>query len=353
MKWRIGAIALGLSALPVVLLLPEIVGSTPEVPLFPGPGPQVRSRGRTALDIVRWNETCETCHVSEARAWKASRHHQSFDNGAFTAALDRELPSGRAFCRACHAPEAIESGAADEASSMGVACVTCHAPLGPILATGDGSTEAPHGLFRTRAFAGADACKRCHEFEFPNSTDGALMQRTVSEQAETEMEAPCVSCHMRRPDRPSHAFAGGYDEALVRSSLAVRASETGCHVRVEIASTLATHAVPTGDLFRRLVVEVVPRAQDGSSLAAIRRYLSRHFDRSTGRQREIGDDRPRRAPRTIDVEVEPGACGRGGTVRVAYERVAFNPDDDESRAIVESAFDVTNTELTVEAEARR
>jgi hypothetical protein len=321
-----------------------------EILLFPGPGPQARSRDRSASDVVRWNTGCETCHEAEAAAWRQSRHHLAFTNAAFTDSLAREPDETRAFCRGCHAPEAIDRGAPDAASELGVACVTCHVPLGPVLTsdkTADGAKESPHGLVRAHSFASVDACAGCHEFDFPRHRDGdAAMQRTVSEHRAAQSEATCVGCHMRRNDRPSHAFAGGYDEDLVRSAIRASAKRDGSIVRVTLTPERVTHSVPTGDMFRRLAVEVVRRGGATDETPLARAYLSRHYTQAADRRIEIGDDRPHEDAMTVALEVPTHDADEALAFRVVYERVGFLRDDDESNAFVESAFIVAEGSVT-------
>lgn len=294
---------------------------------WPGPAPQLRARDKSAAEIVAWNAGCTSCHAAEAAAWRGSRHRHAFENEAFQEALAREPKSTKDFCIGCHAPE---SGHADsEAASLGVACVTCHTPLGPVLAS-SASGKAPHGTFASADFRSTSTCKRCHEFEFPrHGPGGGAMQRTISEHGAAGSEPTCVSCHMPS-GAESHAFPGGYDEPMLKKSLTVKVERRSCKAVVTLTPNGVTHAVPTGDLFRRLAVRLT--RGDGSSEM---RYLARHFTLQGGRRIEISDDRPHLGPREVGFSLG-NACDAPFSFDVRYQRVGFIAGDDEANATIES-----------------
>ena len=305
--------------------LSEAAPRSPSVLAWPGPAPQLRARDKSPREIVDWNAGCAGCHATEAAAWQGSRHGNAFSNEPFQRALEREPEHTRSFCVGCHAPEAQH--AASEAASLGVACITCHTPLGPVLATAS-SGKAPHATFASRDFRSVETCRRCHEFEFPRHGSG-LMQRTVGEHTESGAEATCVSCHMPS-GAASHSFPGGYDARLVKEALVVRAERRGCDAVITLTPQRASHAVPTGDLFRRLAVEVTP---DGAGPAT--RFLARHFVQHDGRRVEIADDRPHLGPRDVRFPLT-GRCDAPFSYRVSYQRVGFVPGDDEASATIDS-----------------
>ncbi len=306
---------------------------------LPGPGPQLRPQRLAAPEMVAWNGGCEHCHEAIASEWRTSRHHAAFTNGSFQAALEREPEATRAFCVGCHAPESRSAERPDAAAEIGVGCITCHVLAGPVVAA-DKSGHAPHATTATPGFRSAEACKSCHEFDFPgHRSRGASMQRTVSEHEASGSSLTCSSCHMpATAGHKSHAFPGGYDEALVRSALEVVVEQHGETARLTLTTKNVTHAVPTGDLFRRLAVEVIPVAVDGSRAEPVTRYLARHY-RGIGRERvEVDDDRPHLVPRTVVLDLPAQTRAGGFDWVVRYERVGFHPGDDEARAEVESAF---------------
>jgi hypothetical protein len=291
---------------------------------------------RNGWERVRINETCEGCHIEIAAEWRESRHHLAFTNGPFQRSLARESPALKPFCQGCHAPESNSLVAPSNlVAEMGIGCVTCHAPQGPVLAA-PGSASAPHALLRTEVFASDQACANCHNFLFPGKSGqaGLHMQRTADEHTPTAEGQTCVSCHLptengARPHK-SHRFPGGYDETMLKSAVDVRIErQDETHIRVSLQPRNVTHAFPTGDLFRRLAVEVVPDngVPDGGKTV----YLARHFVRGNG-MHEVSEDRVFQVEKAIEFDIQPGAV----RVRVSYERVGFQRSNDEHDAEVES-----------------
>jgi hypothetical protein len=300
---------------------------------WPGPAPQLRAQRESAAEIADWNAGCIGCHATEAAAWERSRHRNAFANTPFQSALAREPESTKSFCVGCHAPEARHG--ASEATALGVACITCHTPLGPVLASSS-SGRAPHATFASDEFRSLKTCARCHEFDFPrHGPEGGSMQRTIGEHRESGSEATCVSCHMPAGEE-SHAFPGGYDEALLKRSLRVRAERRGCNAVLTLTPNGVTHAVPTGDLFRRLAVRVT-----GSGRPSETRYLARHFVQRDGRRFEVSDDRPHLGAREVSFALT-GACDASFAFDVRYQRVGFVPGDDEANATVESEVELAS-----------
>jgi hypothetical protein len=88
------------------------------------------------------------------------------------------------------------------------------------------------------------------------------MQQTVDELAASALrESSCVSCHMPRlgpgPGHLSHRFLGGHDEVTLRQALTVEAQRLSASViRLILRPQQVGHALPTGDMFRRLQVRV-------------------------------------------------------------------------------------------------
>ena len=325
-----GALALAVGTVSVV----DTRGSTH--PPLPRPAPQLRAEP-TADSVLNRNASCVHCHPAEAAEWQSSRHRIAYTNGEFQRALAREPASGRSFCVRCHAPEAPTDGSASRAHEIGVACVTCHVPLGPVLAAPSRrpAARAPHGLLRTASFRTAEACAGCHEFEFPGNGHGKMMQRTVTEHRESaSADRGCAGCHMPTvgdgDDRHrSHSFPGGHDPELVRSALRIHAARPDPDlVRIELAPHDVTHAVPTGDLFRRLAVTV-----ESDDVKRVR-YLGRHFVPAPRGRNEVADNRVHLRPSVLEVVLPETAAGTEVRWSVRYERVAhFNGPDPEKATV--------------------
>lgn len=285
-------------------------------------------RADPADERSRLEQGCRSCHPEVAAQWQQSYHRQSYTDPDYAAALAREP---RRFCRGCHAPEAdARRPATGWAASSGVACVTCHLQ-GRVVLTGEGSgRRAPHALRRQADFA-AQLCPRCHEFEFPDRhrrERPELMQSTVSEHRDSGVAADCVDCHMQRRDgRRGHGFPGGHDAALVRGALQVQAERAGATLRLQLRPLRIGHALPTGDLFRRLLIEAVVEEGAGAGKATVvARALQRHFgmeQQQPGRWVKVTelDDRLVE-PTLVTLELPAAAAGRKVRWQVRYQRVA-------------------------------
>ncbi|NUP08066.1 MAG: hypothetical protein HOW73_18625 [Polyangiaceae bacterium] len=236
---------------------------------------------------VSANAGCERCHAQIAAEWRTSLHAQSWNDPVFLSAYAIEPLS---FCRSCHAPEAPLDDASSPARHLGVACITCHVP--------DGKSAGEHVTFASRA-ADAEGCASCHQFEFPEPQEAA-MQSTVEEHAASpHSDETCGGCHMRarpgaKPHR-DHSFRVWGDDKLLARSIAASARR-GLERTVEISLSAdgAGHAVPTGDMFRRL--EVRATAGDGAdALTAEPVTLARSFTRQRTEQGirriQVGDNR--------------------------------------------------------------
>jgi len=295
------------------------------------------------------NADCLGCHAAIAAEWAGSEHRSSFVDDAFTRAHAIEpLP----FCRGCHAPTASSKSMPSElAADMGVACTSCHVIDGALhAAPGDG--DGPHALVRTTAFASADACARCHQFDFP---DTALrlapepMQLTVTEHASSRFaQVACATCHMPWAGQGemlhrSHGFAASRDPAVVRSAVVVAgARPRATTIAVALAPGIVGHAFPTGDLLRRVAVYAQPLGAEAKRAKV--RYLARHFARVQDRpgivvRKAVTDDRVGvgEGPRIVELEL-PGAANEPIAWWVVYERVGHPRGRDERAAYVEGGI---------------
>ncbi len=277
---------------------------------------------------VSQNEGCVDCHADIASEWRGSLHRASFTDPIFQAALAAEP---RPFCRSCHAPEANpDSGGESARHAVGVGCVTCHIVEGRIVtARADPQSRPPHDVVVDPSFRGDAACARCHEFPFPEGGSG-LMQATVGEhRASARAQEPCAACHMK-PSTPggraSHAFDIRGPRGLLRSSIRASARRAGeSAIVVSLSARNPGHAVPTGDLFRRLEV----RASTDAGLEAKPETLARRFVvRPVGRDGSVtrvlvGDDRlpPSGAAREVTLLLGPGAQSSAVRWEVVYRRM--------------------------------
>ena len=234
-------------------------------------------------DRASANAACVKCHDDIANEWSSSLHKQAHTDPAYKRALALEPLD---FCRACHAPEADASHDAPKPlGDMGVACITCHVPdgsahAGTLAAPGSARSarKAPHVVLRNAEFATKSACANCHEFTFPHGRE--LMQSTIREHASAGTTASCANCHMPIVDGPKgrhrkHSFE--VTTEMIRTSVEARATREGSRATFTIAPRGVGHAVPTGDLFRRLVLRATVVDADGKPVESKRRYLTRHW----------------------------------------------------------------------------
>lgn len=266
--------------------------------------------GRTRTETTSPSERtsapagCATCHRAQAEEWRASLHSSAFTDADFQASFRAEPLR---FCFDCHAPSAKDE--ADRANAaMGVGCTSCHD-----VGTGHG---IEHVTSRT------SDCSSCHEFTFPGRS--ALMQSTVSEHRRSPFASTsCASCHLPRAadGHHDHRFHVSRNESLLRNALRVSSRRTSEGVEVLLTTHDVGHAMPTGDLFRRLVVAVRAEALDGTPLGEEEVVLGRRFDRRSGVPVEVEDTRVV-GERHVRVDGEWLAAAARVAVEVRYERVA-------------------------------
>ncbi len=300
-----------------------------------------REQGRTTfrledLDVIAQNDACERCHVDIAAEWQDSLHRASWSNEVFLGAY---VVEPIAFCRGCHAPEALVSNTNDPARHLGVGCVTCHVVGHDIVgARAIPSRVDAHAVTEAPAIRGVGGCETCHQFEFPIPQDAA-MQSTIEEHAASpQADKSCQSCHMptvTKGDRShkSHTFRVHGDPAILRRSVDVHA-RNGATDRSIVVSLKATaevgHAVPTGDMFRRLEVRSHVVAE-GREQVANTVVLAREFrmERSAEglRRVQIGDSRVPASgePREVTLSFPKSIAGDLVEWSVVYRRMG--PDE--------------------------
>lgn len=278
-----------------------------------------------ASERSRQDRACQSCHKEIAAQWRDSFHRRSYSDPDYAAALAQEP---RPFCRGCHAPESdARKPATGWAAASGVACVSCHLRDGVVISGPGSRRRAPHAVTRRADFAEA-VCQPCHEFEFPDAhlrERPELMQSTVSEHRQSETMLSCVDCHMRRSHGVrSHLFPGGHDPALLRGAVTADAQLAGDVVRVSLRPLRIGHALPTGDLFRRLLVEVISVGANGPQVVAAQ-VLQRHFgmeQQRPGAWVKITefDDRIV-GPTTVELQIPAAANPQKLRWQVRYQRV--------------------------------
>ncbi|MGC4068972.1 MAG: multiheme c-type cytochrome [Polyangiaceae bacterium] len=336
--------------LPATLLVAATVtaGAKATKPDFPHPGPPQGS----ATARANHDETCARCHAEIDKEWQQSWHRKSFTNEEFRASLEREPPPTRPLCIRCHAPELTgDAPSPDRAHQVGVTCVTCHLPDGdpdqPPLRVNAAGGNVPHPPLRpSSSLRDVAGCAACHEFKFitPRPSyarePSQWMQRTVREHYDGQVgDLTCTTCHMPQVVKPrrhhDHRFLGGHDDGMLHRAVEITATRPNPGlVQVVVTPKRVSHAVPTGDLFRRIAVYLEPIAYTPVQ-GPYARFLARHHERIEGGQRlEMRDDRPFQIPTVLDFELDYSWLAESLDYRVVYERVAYLRGDDERRAAV-------------------
>lgn len=300
-----------------------------------------RGRGEQAF---RDNAACVACHTREAAAWARSLHHHANSNAAYRRAFSVE-PSP--FCQGCHAPEADpKRPAPSRLGDLGVACVTCHVTAqGDVLAAPSRAPgEAPHPVTRSVAFSTAAACAGCHEFRFPlapGADDEAFMQTTAREHTRLSADGrSCADCHMPpEAGGRSHSFSQVRDPGFLRAALSAKAELLAPGVvRVNLSQREPGHAIPTGDLFRRLEVGAELRDR-GRSLGRATRHLARNFaiEQGVNGRALLRDDRVFGDSVEVELHLPEGGPGASVVWWVKLQRVASaGKGTDPSQATIES-----------------
>jgi hypothetical protein len=222
------------------------------------------------------SEDCTGCHKTVAAQWRGSQHATAATDPIFGQSW-RNWP--KAWCLNCHMPLEADQVAAfsavpDPAHVMGarelhgegVGCVACHVRDGRVLTPSRPSFVAKlfHELREEPALAESSFCAGCHQFNFqrhtpnfPFSYGEEPLQNTYREWEASGAAAAgrrCQDCHM---PEGAHTFPGAHSLALLQRSLSVRARRVSDGLEVTVSAESVGHKVPTGDPFRRLVVELL------------------------------------------------------------------------------------------------
>jgi len=247
------------------------------------PGPWGAKKAIAPNRVLELNRGCVNCHREIATEWQASLHATAYTHAEFQRALQVEpLP----VCKGCHAPDTNPEARDNPAvQRLGVSCVTCHVVAGDIVAVPGTSPAKTHPVLRRASFATVQACANCHQFAFPGESSRSplnLMQSTVNEflvQGGSEMG--CSGCHMPQMEagHRSHRFDVTRNSAFLQAALRVAAvRKDNHHVELRLTPRHVGHAFPTGDLFRRLTVEVEALGPEYSRVEAHAQCLTREFE---------------------------------------------------------------------------
>ena len=210
-------------------------------------------------------ESCGKCHEEIYQEWSNSRHAVSHNNPNFSASV-AEAPLAK-WCLNCHLPIRSRGLEASNGPPRGVTCAVCHIRDNKLLVSKPlskwGQSEHPNAEVNP-TLSDASFCAGCHQFEGPTSTHpivfkGDPVQDTWGEWSRVpEPKSSCQQCHM---PTGRHTFYGGHHLKTVQSALEVTVSEG----ELTVATTeKVSHAVPTGDPFRRMVLRFCGTSCDES-----------------------------------------------------------------------------------------
>lgn len=296
------------AVLAVALWVAVAVASRAEKPLFNGMNAPLNI-GKFAAGAGKTSADCGQCHAQIYAQWQKSLHADSFTDPYFQKAFAKEPYDS---CRHCHAPTAksVEDSAG---LTEAVGCLTCHVRGGQVLAaekSADAAAQvaAPHPILRTAKLNDARACASCHEFGFlaapekygkPRFESKELQQTTLSEWHKSstgKANQPCQSCHMG-PMLTDHTMPGHTPEMLQQAvKIEVFPHKIGQNwdIALNLQADRVGHAVPTGELFRRLEW----CAFDASGAAVAREAFGRTWNSVVQKDAQHGSFRTR----TLDVD---------------------------------------------------
>lgn len=237
------------------------------------------------------SEDCLGCHKRVASEWSGSQHATASTNPIFSASW-QSWP--KAWCLNCHMPLAQDQIAAFSAvpepahrvaprplHGEGVGCVACHVRDGQVLTPSRPSLTGRlfHALRQEPALGESSFCAGCHQFNFqkhtpnfPFSYGEEPLQNTYTEWENSGAAADglrCQDCHM---PKGAHTFPGAHSQSLLSESLSVQARQGAGGLELTVSAAGVGHRVPTGDPFRRLVVELL----EGDEVVYFHQLLRKH-----------------------------------------------------------------------------
>jgi len=264
---------------------------------LPHPAPLNRPAG---FDPDAANRACLPCHGDIAEEWERSLHRRAFDEPVFRAARDLEPTP---FCRKCHGPESDpQADPSERHAAVGIGCTTCHGTIDRVIGV-RAMQGGAHAVTADPRLAGPDACRLCHQFAFPNRA-AVIMQDTMEEHARSSFShLPCQACHMRKVagknggSHASHDFSvQGRPDVLARA-LRVEASRNAEGALIlSLRAGAVGHAVPTGDVFRRIELTAVALDANDRVVAeaepvVLQREFANHLGDQGADRRPIADRR--------------------------------------------------------------
>lgn len=228
-------------------------------------GPLVTHAKREELSAAN----CSGCHMREHQDWMNSRHRVSYTNQNF---FEGHIRENQDRCLHCHAPLAEQQKELKREPNIklaheGVNCASCHIREGKVF----GSVF--HGSEKSHALKNPKFCAGCHEFNINGVKDGVIHLTPVNAQDTYSQwlgykkaggKKTCQECHM---PEGRHLFQGAHAQNV--SPLIVTFTSRGV---MKISLKGIGHHYPSGDVFRRITLEV----KAGSSFEVIRSFTRKY-----------------------------------------------------------------------------
>lgn len=185
------------------------------------------------------------------------------------------------WCTNCHSPLALEGKNPDEEknrvlSEEGVSCIACHVRENQILANKEIQNPREHNFILNKKLKDSEFCSNCHQFNFPSADkkqgfqfSNLPMQNTYEEWKESyfyKKKENCQSCHMptkinsKGEKYRSHTFYGGHNKEFLASTFNLKLIQEDQNLfKVELQAKRLGHSFPTGDLFRKLNIQILDK----------------------------------------------------------------------------------------------
>lgn len=232
---------------------------------------------------------CNACHWAAHDTWSGSAHAGAWASETFQLGLAGA--GGSTVCVSCHLPltnqhDQLAAGYVDGDLSRprlqpnpsfdltlrgeGVTCAACHVREGTILGT-HASPGAPHPVAVSTELGDPALCATCHQLSWPDG-DRPFYDTYGEWKASAYAKAgvTCQDCHMAPVagvampgsdgNQPSHALSADPRRAL-SALISLPSAKVTRGQAVELTLTLqntgAGHAVPTGNPFKSVKVDVV------------------------------------------------------------------------------------------------
>ncbi|TGK80159.1 hypothetical protein EHQ31_16115 [Leptospira montravelensis] len=247
-------------------MLPFFIGHCNQnQPVFPNGLEPVATGWETKNPNLLLNSSCISCHKDIKP--HEDRHSYSWKSDLFQEALKIE---NREWCVHCHAPlskqkeiyyRKIKNENNISQSDLhllneGINCVSCHVRNGKILGY-QKRTIGNHEVVESN-IGKPEFCANCHQFNFPIFKDDKIiysnhpMQNTYEEWKSSGIEDSCQSCHYS-----NHKLVGPNNREWFSDQFydfAIDTSEE--ELSLTFKMTTRGHNLPSGDLFRSLVLEI-------------------------------------------------------------------------------------------------